>query len=134
MIDPWRKNFLAVLLLFGLLSLFGCGGEHVPVQPAARTGSVFQFPMSEVQTATRNALTHLGFAITKESPEYMEAIRLKPGETLEANTSELVGVWFQARDQYSTLVLTNTALRSIGIATQKEWDQALIARIRQELP
>jgi len=133
MIGPWKKKILSALLLFGLLSLVGCA-DHVPVQPAPNTGSVFQFPLSEVQTAARNALTHLGFAITKESPEYFEAVHLKPGETVEKNESELVGIWFQARDKYSTLVLTSTALRPTGIAKQKEWDQAIISRIRQELP
>lgn len=123
---------LSVLFLFGFLSLVGCA-EHVPVQPAPNTGTVFQHPLGDVQTAARNALTHLGFAITKESEDYFEAVHLKPGETVENNQSELVGIWFKPRE-HSVLVLTRTALRPSGIAKQKEWDQAIISRIMQELP
>lgn len=130
MIAPLKT--LAVLFLFSLFSLIGCA-DHVPVQPAPNTGTVFQHPLSVVQTATRNALTHLGFAITKESEEYFEAVHLKPGETVEKNESELVGIWFKPRE-HSVLVLTHTSLRPSGIAKQKEWDQAIISRIMQELP
>ena len=133
MIRPWKKTSLSVLLLFGLLSLVGCA-DHVPVQPAPNTGTVFQFPATEVQDAARNALTHLGFAITKESPEYIEAVHLKPGESVQKNESELVGIWFREREPHSTLVLTHTALRPTGIDRQKEWDQAIIGRMMQELP
>ncbi|KJR99005.1 MAG: hypothetical protein VR65_18230 [Desulfobulbaceae bacterium BRH_c16a] len=130
MIGPLKT--LSVLFLFSLVSLVGCA-DRVPVQPAPSTGTVFQQPLSEVQNATRNALTHLGFAITKESEEYIEAVHLKPGETVEDNDSELVGIWFKPRES-SVLVLTHTALRPSGIAKQREWDQAIISRIMQELP
>ena len=123
---------LSVLVLFSFLALVGCA-EHVPVQPAPNTGTVFQRPLEEIQTATRNALTHLGFAITKESGDYIEAVHLKPGETVEANDSELVGIWFKPKGS-SVLVLTHTALRPSGIAKQREWDQAIVSRIMQELP
>lgn len=133
MFGPWKKKYLSILIVFGLITLFGCA-EHVPVQPAPNTGTVFQAPLDQVQNATRNALTHLGFAIIKESPEYIEAVHLKPGETVEDNESELVGVWFKQRDANSTLVLTHTALRPTGIAKQKPWDEAITSRIMQELP
>jgi len=129
MIDPLK---LAVLFLFGLFTLVGCSKEYTPVEPAPNTGTVFQKTPEEVQVAARNALTKLSFAITKETGEYIEAVHLKPGETVEDNKSEMVYIWMKPRES-NVLVLTYTRLRATGIAKQKQWDQQLINKMMEEL-
>lgn len=129
MIDPLK---LAVLFLFGLFTLAGCSKEYVPLEPAPNTGTVFQKTPEEVQVAARNALTKLSFAITKETGEYIEAVHLKPGETVDNNRSEMVYIWIKQRES-NVLVLTYTRLQATGIAKQKQWDQQLISKMMEEL-
>lgn len=129
MIGPLKT--LTVMLIFALFTLVGCA-EYAPVEPAANTGTVFQRPLEEMQTATRNALTKLNFAIIKENELYIEAVHLKPGETVEDNESELVGVWFKPKEG-STLVLIDTEKRASGVAKQKAWEQDLMRQIMREL-
>ncbi len=129
MIGPFK---LAVLILVGLFALAGCSKEYVPIEPAPNTGTVFQKTPEEVQTAARNALTKLSFAITKDTGEYMEAVHLNPGETVENNQGEIAYVWIKPREN-NVLVLTYTHLRASGIAKQKEWDQQIISKMIEGL-
>ncbi|MDK9705677.1 MAG: hypothetical protein OEL83_01395 [Desulforhopalus sp.] len=132
MIGPLR---LAVLFLIGLFSLAGCSKEYVPVEPAPNTGTVFQKTPQEVQVAARNALSKLSFAIVKETGEYIEAVYLKPGETVADNTGERAYIWIKPREN-NVLVLTYTRMIAVGtsgIAKQKLWDQQIIAKMIQEL-
>ncbi|GEM_PF-1713148 len=129
MIGPLK---LAVLLIFGLFTLTGCPKEFVLVEPAANTGTVFQNKPEEVQVAARNALTKLSFAITKETGEYIEAVHLRPGETVQNNEGEMVYVWIKPRES-SVLVLTYTRQRATGIAKQRYWDQDIIAKMIEAL-
>ena len=85
-----------------------------------------------MQAAARNALTKLSFAITQETGEYIEAVHLKPGETVDDNQGEMVYIWIKPRES-NVLVLTYTRQRASGIAKQKPWDQPLIAKIMEEL-
>lgn len=68
----------------------------------------------------------------KENDQYIEAVHLKPGETVEDNKSELVGVWLKPRNG-ATLVLIDTVKRASGIAKQKEWEQPLMRQIMKNL-
>jgi hypothetical protein len=129
MIGPLK---LAVLFLFGLFTLAGCAKEFVPIEPAPNTGTVFQKTPEEVQAAARNALTKLSFAITKETAEYLEAVHLKPGETVEDNQGEMIYIWIKPRES-NVLVLTYTRQRASGIASQKYWDQQVTTKMMEEL-
>ncbi len=129
MIGPLKT--LMVLLIFCLFAFAGCA-EYAPVEPAANTGTVYQRPLDEMQTAARNALTKLNFAIIKENEAYIEAVHLKPGETVEDNKSELVGIWFKPKGD-GTLVLIDTEKRASGIAKQKIWDEDIRRQIMREL-
>jgi hypothetical protein len=129
MIGPLK---LTVLFLFGLFTLAGCSKEFVPVEPAPNTGTVFQRTPAEVQVAAHNALTKLNFAITKETGELIEAVHLKPGETIDGNKSEMVYIWIKPRES-NVLVLIYTRLLATGIAKQKQWDQQLISKMMEEL-
>lgn len=132
MIGPLK---FAVLVLFGLFSLAGCSKEYVPIEPAPNTGTVFQKTPQEVQVAARNALSKLSFAIVKETGEYIEAVYLKPGETVEDNTGERAYIWIKPREN-NVLVLTYTRMIAVGtsgIVKQKLWDQQIIAKMMQEL-
>jgi hypothetical protein len=126
------KRRMTTLLFLALFTLAGCNKQYVLTEPPANTGTVFQNPPQEVQAAARNALTKLNFAITQESGEYIEAVNLKPGETVQDNKGEMVHIWIKPRES-SVLVLTRTQLRASGIAKQKEWDQLLIAKMMEEL-
>lgn len=117
---------------FWSFALAGCAREYAPVEPAPNTGTVFQKTPEEVQMAARNALTKLSFAITKETEAYIEAVHLKPGETVESNEGEKVYIWIKPREG-NVLVLTYTRLIATGIAKQKQWDQQIIAKMMQEL-
>ena len=119
-------------LVLTLLVTIGCAPDYTPVEPAANTGTKFQRPLETMQTATRNALTKLNFAIVKDEGTYFEAVHLKPGETVENNSSELVGVWLK-QGQGSIVLLIDTVKRASGIKYQKEWDQELLRKIMQEL-
>ncbi|MBU1568718.1 MAG: hypothetical protein KJ630_24210 [Proteobacteria bacterium] len=123
---------LAVLFLFGFFTLAGCSKEYVPVEPAPNTGTVFQRTPEDVQAAARNALTKLSFAITKETAEYIEAVHLKPGETVDDNESEMLYIWIKPREN-NVLVLTYTRMRATGIAKQKYWDQQVVSKMIEEL-
>lgn len=123
---------LALFLFLSLFVVFGCT-EYAPVEPAMNTGTVFQHPLDEVRSAARNALTNLKFAITKENDQYIEAVHLKPGETVDDNDSELVGVWFKQRGS-SVVVLVDTEKRASGIAKQRIWDEDIIREMMRELP
>ncbi len=129
MIGPLK---LAVLFLFGLFTVAGCSWPNFPVEPAPNTGTVFQKTPEEVQAAARNTLTKLSFAITKETGEYIEAVHLKPGETVKDNQGEMVYIWIKPRES-SVLVLTHTRLQAAGIAKQKSWDQQIISKMMEEL-
>jgi hypothetical protein len=130
MIGPFK---LAILFLLGLFALAGCSKkEYVPAEPAPNTGTVFQKTPEEVQVAARNALTKLSFAITKETGEYIEAVHLKPGETVTDNQGEMIYIWIKPRES-SVLVLTYTRLQASGIAKQKYWDQQLTTKMMEEL-
>lgn len=129
MIATLRRTTLLVLALFALA---GCAKEYMPPEPPANTGTVFQKTPEEVQAAARNALTKLSFAITQETGEYIEAVHLKPGETVDDNQGEMVYIWIKPRES-NVLVLTYTRQRASGIAKQKPWDQPLIAKIMEEL-
>ena len=129
MIGPLK---LAFLFLFSLFTLVACGKTYVPVEPALNTGTVFQKTPEEVQAAARNALTRLSFAITQETGEYIEAVHLKPGETADDNEGEMVYIWIKPRGS-NVVVLTYTRQRATGIAKQKYWDQAIIAKMIEEL-
>lgn len=129
MIRPLKT--LVVFVCFALLALAGCT-EYAPTEPAANTGTVFQRSLEDVQTASRDALTKLNFAITKETAQYIEAVHLKPGETVEDNDSELVGIWFKPRAS-SILVLIDTEKTASGIETQRVWDDALTRQIFKNL-
>ncbi len=129
MIGPLK---FAILFLLGIFALAGCAENFILVEPAPNTGTVFQKTPEEVQAAARNALTKLSFAITKETGEYIEAVHLKPGETVTENTGAMVYIWIKPRES-SVLVLTFTRLRATGIAKQKNWDQQLITKMMEEL-
>ncbi len=129
MLSPTKT--LAVLLLFSLFSLAGCA-EYIPVEPPSNTGAVFQRSLEEVQTAARNALTKLNFAITRESDQYIEAVHLKAGETIDDNDGELVGIWFKPRAS-SIVVLIDTAKTPHDIAQQRDWEQPILREIMSEL-
>jgi len=122
---------LGLFVLFTLLALVGCT-EHTPMEPAANTGTVFQRPLEDLQNATRNALTKLNFGILKENDQYFEAVHLKPGETVEDNDSEVVGIWLKPRAG-SVLVLINTMKRASGIAKQRDWEEDLLREIMRDL-
>ena len=126
-----RRPF-ALFLFLTLFVVFGCA-EHVPKEPAMNTGTVIHQPIDTVRTAARNALTKLKFAITKENDQYIEAVHLKPGETVEKNRSELVGIWFKQRED-AVVVLIDTEKRASGIATQRVWDEDITREILRELP
>ena len=129
MIGPLK---LTVLFLFGLFTLAGCSKEFIPTEPPPNTGTVFQKTPEEVQVAARNALTKLSFAITKETGEYIEAVHLQPGETVEDNRGEMVYIWIKPRES-NVLVLTYTRQKASGIAKQKYWDQQVITKMMEEL-
>jgi hypothetical protein len=126
------KRQVTTLLFVALFTLAGCAGEYRPPEPPANTGTVFQKTPEEVQTAARNALTKLSFAITQETGEYIEAVHLKPGETVQDNKGEMVYVWVKPREG-NVLVLTHTRLRASGIAKQKQWEKPIIAKMIEEL-
>lgn len=126
------KRKITILLFLALFTLAGCIRQYVLTEPPANTGTVFQKTPEEVQAAARNALTKLNFAITQESGEYIEAVLLQPGETVQDNKGEMLHIWIKPREG-SVLVLTRTQLRASGIAKQKEWDQPLIAKMMEEL-
>ena len=123
MID--RPRNLIILIAVGLFALWGCA-EYAPEEPPPNTGTVFHQPAETVVDAARNALTELGFAITKESNEYIEAVHLKPGETVEDNESELVGIWVKPREAGSVLLLIDTKKRASGIAKQRDWEEDIL--------
>lgn len=125
------SKLLGIFFVFSLLILFGCA-EYAPVEPAANTGTVFQRPLEDLQNATRNALTKLNFGIIKENDQYFEAVHLKPGETVEDNDSELVGVWLKPKTG-SVLVLIDTAKRASGIAKQRDWEEDILREIMRDL-
>jgi len=129
MLSPVKT--LAIVLLFGLFTLAGCA-EYIPIEPPANTGAVFQRSLDEVQTAARNALTKMNFAITKENTQYIEAVHLKAEETVKSNDGELVGIWFKPRTT-SVLILIDTAKTPKDIAGQRDWEQPLLAEIMREL-
>lgn len=122
---------LTIVILVSLFSLSGCA-DYTPKEPPLNSGTVFQQPLEAVQTAVRDALTKLSFAIIKENDQYIEAVHLKPGETAEKNKSELVAVWMKPRSG-ATLVLIDTVKRASGIAKQKEWEQPLMLQIMKNL-
>ncbi len=122
---------LTVLLVVALAGLVACT-KYIPEEPPQSTGAVFQRSPEEVRAAARNALTKLNFAIIQENDEYIEAVHLKPGETVEKNRSELVGVWIKPRDN-SVLLLVDTVKRASGIAKQRDWRQDLTRLIIKEL-
>ncbi len=124
---------LIVLMLFGLFAFWGCA-EYAPEEPPPATGTVFHHPQETIIEASRNALTDLNFAITKESGEYIEAVHLKPGETVEDNDSELVGIWVKPREDQSVLLLIDTKKRASGIAKQRDWEQDILRKVMQQLP
>lgn len=129
MIGPMRT--LTILFCFFLVTFAGCA-DYDPVEPPANLGTVFQQPLTEVQTAVRNALTKLSFGIVKENEQYIEAVHLKPEETVKKNKSEIVGIWMKPREG-SVLVLIDTVKTASGIAKQKEWEQDLMRQIMKEL-
>jgi len=131
MIHSYRT--LIVLLLSGLFALWGCA-EYAPEEPAPNTGTVFHHPQDTIVDAARNALTELGFAITKENEGYIEAVHLKPGETVENNDSELVGIWVKPREDGSVLMLIDTKMRASGIAKQRDWEEDILRKVMQQLP
>lgn len=123
---------MTTLLFLAIFALAGCAKEYVPQEPPPNTGTVFQKTPEEVQAAARNTLTKLSFAITQETGEYIEAVHLKPGETVEDNQGEMVYIWIKPRDG-NVLVLTLTRMRASGIAKQKQWDQQITAKMIEEL-
>lgn len=129
MTNPSR--ILTIVCIFFLVALIGCA-EKIPVQPPAGTGTVFQRTLEETQVAVKNALNKANFGILQESSEYIEAIHLKPGETIEKSKGELVGIWFKDRGT-SVVVLIDTAKNVSEVATQKDWEKPLIAAVMDEL-
>ena len=124
------KN-LAIVFLFAVFTLVGCADE-LPQMPSAGTGTTFQRSLDETQTAARNALAKSGFGIRTDTMDYIEAIRLAPGETVEDSDGELVGIWFKDRGS-SVIVLIDTIKNSSEVATQKDWGRPLRALILHEL-
>jgi hypothetical protein len=123
---------LTILFLFTSVMLIGCAGEKVPIEPPSGTGTVFQRTLVETQIAVKNALNKANFGIKKDSPEYIEAIHLKPGETVEKSDGELVGIWFKDRGN-SVVILIDTMKNTSEVATQIDWEKPLLAAIMQEL-
>ncbi|PIE72770.1 MAG: hypothetical protein CSA20_06225 [Deltaproteobacteria bacterium] len=122
---------LKSFLLIGILILTSCT-KNVPQEPAANMGAVFQQPIDIVKPAVKDALSRLSFAILREEAEYFEAVHLKPGETVEKNHGEVVGVWLKPREN-ATLVLIDTMKRPSGIEKQREWEQPLTRQIQKLL-
>ena len=123
---------ITVLFCFCLLGVSACSKDYVPTEPPAGTGTTFQRTPEEIQDGVRNALTKLNFAITIENEQYIEAVHLKPGETVEKNKSEIVGVWMKPREG-SVLVLIDTVKTASGIAKQRDWEQDLMRQILREM-
>ena len=129
MTNPLR--ILTVVFIFSLVALIGCA-DKVPVEPPAGTGTVFQRTLIETQIAVKNALNKANFGIRQDSPEYIEAIHLRPGETVEKSSGELVGIWFKDRGN-SVVVLIDTVKNVSEVATQKNWEKPLLAAVMNEL-
>jgi hypothetical protein len=126
-----RKLF-TLMLFFSLFILAGCA-EYAPKEPALNTGTVFHYPVDVVRSAARKTLANLKFAITLENDDYIEAVHLKEGETVEDSKSELVGIWFK-KGSDSVTVLVDTEKRASGRARQRVWDEDIIRELMRELP
>ena len=125
------KTLTIAVYLTIFVALVGCA-EKVPVEPRTGTGTVFQRTLDEAHNAVRTVLNNADFGITKESPEYIEAIHLQPGETIENSDGELVGIWFKDRGQ-SVIILIDTKKNVSEVATQKDWQKPLLAALMREL-
>ncbi len=125
-------RLLTVVSFFSIIFFLAGCADKVPVEPPPGTGTAFQRTLDETQTAVRSVLAKAGFGIRKESPEYIEAIHLKPGETVEDSDGELVGIWFTDRGN-SVVVRMDTMKNTSEVASQKDWEKPLLAALMHEL-
>ena len=125
-------NVIPILGLAGLLTLMtGCAST--PKVTDAKVSAVFQQPIDKVQKVSVDALTVTGFDIKKQEPTYVEGYRPHKIGFFVGSGGETVGLWLAALAPDKTEVKVTTSKSVVGIAGQKNWDDAVMAELTKTL-
>ena len=115
-------KFTNLMICFSFAFLFmlsSCASK--PVMVDAQDNTVFDYNLSQVKEAAKNALIENGFEITKEESAYLEGYRPHKIGLFVGSGGETVGVWLKKLGPNKTEVKIDTAKSFLGLAGQKDW-------------
>lgn len=121
------------IMLLGMSLALMSGCASTPVASDAKSTTVFQHPIAQVQKAAVDALVVTGFDITKQEPTYVEGFRPRKVGLFVGSGGETVGVWLTAQGPTKTEVKVDTAKSLVGIAGQKSWDTEILSEMTKSV-
>ena len=119
-----------VALSLGLMFLAGC--SSTPSGDSAKSVTL-DYPAAAVQKAAIEALTTNGCDIQKSDAGYVEGFRSHKAGLMVGSGGETIGVWIVPAGDNKTTAKVETSKSLLGIAGQKDWDDEVIAAMRDSL-
>jgi hypothetical protein len=122
------RTGLVVAILVAVLS--ACSAT--PSRPDI-PGLVFQKPAEAVQKAALDALVSTGFDVQKTELLYVEGSRPRRVGLVIGSGGETAGIWLEPIGSERTRVRVSTAKTLLGIAGQRNWDDAILNEMEKTL-
>jgi hypothetical protein len=128
----YKKGTIKIALLCLFILVFFVGCSTTPTKPEVE-GIVFPSTIDEVKKAAEDALVVTGFDIEKSESQYIEGFRPRKLGFFVGSGGETVGVWLESLEPSRTRAIVKTAKSLVGYVGQKNWDDEIIAEMKNIL-
>ena len=127
----YRPRVFFAIVLLGLAT--ACGSTVSKGSTDTKTERTFNYPLSQVQAAAKDALQANGFQVTGEEPGFLTGHRPNQVGLLVGSGGENIGVWLSQVGDNQTKVAVVTKLTVMGVVGQHSWDDPVLKSIDERL-
>ena len=123
------NDFVRSILFISILAFGAMGCASTPRASDSNPSRTYGASLDQTRAAAIEALAETGFDVTKEEATYLEGFRPRKVGLVVGSGGETIGVWLESSGAGSTRVRVRTAKSFVGIAGQKNWDEAVLDAI-----